>query len=340
MAGTAALANAIAGTRRSAFEWAACGACGCGQSRFLFEARDYLYGNPGAWPVAECLGCGVVFLNPRVSPDAIGALYPPSYYTNAAAGGSGGAFGNALRDYVVHRLYRYPLDQTPSAAIKLAGGAGMPFFRRWSAMRKHVPFAGGGSLLDVGCGNGKLLARYKRYGWNTHGVEPSPSSAAIAQRGGHVIHPGDLFQAGLPADRFDAVTLWDALEHIHNPRATLAEIYRVLKPGGHVYLSVPNFGSGYARLLRDRWFMFTAPLHYYHYTRATLSALLDRCGYQAIDVSTPLGDAGIGGTLRILAGDGPAGRLLHSRVVRRLLAAADLIAPAGHLFASAEKRSV
>jgi SAM-dependent methyltransferase len=162
-----------------------------------------------------------------------------------------------------------------------------------ASFRKNINYIPNGKVLDVGCGNGELLDRFAQLGWETYGTEICRESAIVAEEGGHKIAHGTLTEIQYPQDTFDAITLWDTLEHIHNPRETLEEIWRICRPGGSVYIYVPNFGSLYGRILRDRWFMFTAPIHYFHYTEQTLVSLLNGCGFELARLHKPFGDVGL-----------------------------------------------
>jgi methionine biosynthesis protein MetW len=312
-----------------------CGVCGSRRSRHLFDAHDYIYGNDGAWPVAQCENCGVVFMNPRIPPASIGAFYPQDYYasTQGIHDPDRLTWRRAAKDAAAEDYYGYKIPRHDPIHYRLMGWLMLPFTRRWTATRKYIYPVSGGRVLDVGCGNGQWLAEYKRLGWEAEGIEPSLTSAAIARQAGHRVITGELSEAQYPADHFDAVTLWDALEHIHNPGEIVREIYRITRLNGRVYISVPNFGSRYARQFKDQWFMFTAPLHYYHYTQDTLSRLLREAGFGSVQVSFPLGDVGLQPTLRAA--------WQHNKVLQgmlnvggaKLLAGLDLFLPRGHLLA-------
>ena len=92
-------------------------------------------------------------------------------------------------------------------------------------------------LLDVGCGSGQFLALARAHGWTTEGVEVSPRGAALARTRGLTVHP-DLAQ--LPDACFDVVTLWNVVDFFLRPVEQLAEIHRVLAPGGLVFVRTPN----------------------------------------------------------------------------------------------------
>ena len=106
-----------------------------------------------------------------------------------------------------------------------------------------------GRLLDVGCATGWLLDHARARGWQAQGVELSEPAVRFARERGLEVHHGDLLDARFPASSFDLVYMGDVLEHVPDCRATLAEVARVLKPGGHLYLRGPITTHSLARSL-------------------------------------------------------------------------------------------
>jgi SAM-dependent methyltransferase len=100
----------------------------------------------------------------------------------------------------------------------------------------------GPRILDAGCGTGGNLEMLAGFGEVT-GLELEPAAAAAARARG----PWHVERGGLPADypawrrRFDLVVMTDVLEHIDDDAAALASVAALLRPGGHVLLTVPAF---------------------------------------------------------------------------------------------------
>ena len=134
-------------------------------------------------------------------------------------------------------------------------------------------------MLDVGCATGIFLDGMRSLGWQAQGVEPSQVAADYAQqRFGLDVFQGRLEDAGFADASFDAVTLWDVLEHVHEPRQVLDEIARILRPGGVLVLSLPNPDSLEARLIGRFWLGWDLPRHLNLFRPILLGAHLAKRG--------------------------------------------------------------
>jgi 2-polyprenyl-3-methyl-5-hydroxy-6-metoxy-1,4-benzoquinol methylase len=138
--------------------------------------------------------------------------------------------------------------------------------------------------LDVGCGTGGFLSALRETGgWRTVGVEVDERLVAYARQAlGLTVHQGDLSTLNESAHSFDAVTMWDVLEHLIDPLGTLHIIRRLLKPDGVLLLSTPNAQAWQARLWGENWAGWNIPLHTYFFTPATLKRILARAGFRVI----------------------------------------------------------
>lgn len=256
----------------------ACPVCAAAASAALFVKDGY--------EMRRCGDCGAVFVGANPATIDFAALYGESYYR----GGSDAVFA----DYVGEQAQRRA--QARRRLWWLRHGP-----RRWPRQ---------GRLLDVGCAAGFFLAEARAH-YDVQGVELSPWAAAYArERLGLDVRTGTLEQAALPAGRFDIVTLWDVIEHVAEPVPLLAEVARVLAPGGRAVLTTGDWGSAYAQSRGADWHLMTPPWHLTMFSRATLARAAARAGLRVAGCASE-GVAGDGAFWRHRAG------LLLGRVLGR-----------------------
>jgi SAM-dependent methyltransferase len=158
-------------------------------------------------------------------------------------------------------------------------------------LRARVPRPPGGRLLDVGCSDGAFLALAVGDGWRVAGLDPDPEAVRAARLRGidaAVGHAGGPAPPGAP---FDAVTLWDVLEHLGEPDRVVAWLADAVREGGRVAAITPDAGSLFDRLGaaeravsggRSRR-LTTLCLNRYHLHRFTargLARLFERHGFR------------------------------------------------------------
>lgn len=143
-------------------------------------------------------------------------------------------------------------------------------------------------ILDVGCGLGFFLSgldhRHER-----HGVEVSRFASMHARTWG-TIHTGTLESATYPSASFEAVVLHHVIEHVQDPSALLAEIFRVLAPGGHFVLGTPDFDSAAARRFGKKFRLLHDPTHISLFSCESLQRLVTAHGFVTEGVSFPYFD--------------------------------------------------
>jgi SAM-dependent methyltransferase len=239
----------------------ACAACGGDLTGERIVGTDKLHGLPGRFEVAVCAACGSGRTLPVVAPEALGALYPD-----------------------VYNAYALPR----SAPLRLLATA-LFRWRYWRNLRR-APLARlgrGGRVLDVGAGRGDLGVVLGERGFEVVALDPSPDACAEARRRGVTAECGTLLEAEERlAGPFDAVVFQHSLEHVSEPRDELAAAGRLLRPGGRVLISVPNFASPQRRRFGADWFHLDLPRHRSHFTPAGLRALLPRAGLEPEGCST------------------------------------------------------
>ncbi|HKA44173.1 MAG TPA: class I SAM-dependent methyltransferase [Burkholderiales bacterium] len=144
-------------------------------------------------------------------------------------------------------------------------------------------------LLDVGCSRGHFIEAAVDSGFRAEGVEPAPQIAAAARERGLTVRTGLLEDQCFPAESFDAITLFEVIEHLKDPALLLAECRRILKAGGVLVLSTGNAASWTARTMKARWDYFHIAQdagHVSFYNPASLQRLATRCGYAVERITT------------------------------------------------------
>jgi len=145
-----------------------------------------------------------------------------------------------------------------------------------------------GRFLDVGCSIGTSLLAAGRRGWEPAGIELARPAAEYGRsEWGLAIRTEELARAGFPAERFDLVWLHHTLEHLAAPLETLAEARRVLRPGGRLFLAVPNHGGLKALLFGRKWSYGVTFEHLSLFSRRTLARLVRRAGFEPREAWTP-----------------------------------------------------
>lgn len=199
-------------------------------------------------------------MSPRPAAAALRALYDDHYFHSP----------DATCGYADYAADRAPLREKAERLL--------PALERHGAV---------GRLLDVGCAFGYTLAVAQERGWSVTGVEPAPAVRERTARELGVRVEPDLPAARFPDASFEAVTLWDVIEHLPDPRAALLEVARILAPGGLCSVVTPDGGSLAARLLGARWEeRQKMPEHIFFFDRPSLSTLLRSCGFEPLEWGT------------------------------------------------------
>jgi SAM-dependent methyltransferase len=138
------------------------------------------------------------------------------------------------------------------------------------------------SILDIGCGKGWHLDFLKSKGYTgVRGVEVNATGAKAARARGLKVDEGLLENQRYPDGSWDVVYMDQVIEHLEEPAPLLAEVFRILKPGGILWASVPNIRAWHILTrLKHRHRHFEGSRHLNYYTRATLRRTLEQAGFR------------------------------------------------------------
>lgn len=141
-------------------------------------------------------------------------------------------------------------------------------------------------LLDVGCGRGLLLETAQDAGWSCFGTEYSTDTISLGVNRGFTMHEGELGDNAFPHEHFDVIVMLESIEHMPEPRDAMLTISRLLRVGGALYLSTPNFDSLSRRVLRSKWNVIEYPAHLSYFSAKALTTLLESCGLSPVKLES------------------------------------------------------
>ncbi len=238
-------------------EEAACILCGASGEPLL--AKPDKFPPHERFRIVRCAACGLGWVSPRPGPDEVDRYYPDTYSWKPET--------EDEEEGLVHRLERrYRFHNLRFETRRLL---------------RATDLGPGDAVLDVGCGSGDRLLVMRGTGLAPAGVELTAAADYARDQLGLEVVRGTLESAKLEAGRFRAVTLYNVLEHVHDPRSVLAEARRVLAPGGWLAIQAPNAASLQARLFGRRWAALDVPRDLYYWTPHLLARLLEEEGFES-----------------------------------------------------------
>ena len=149
--------------------------------------------------------------------------------------------------------------------------------------------AGETRMLDVGCSSGAFLGAAVKLGYQAEGVEPAARAAQTAQAAGLKVRQGLLQEAGFDDGQFDAVTLFEVIEHLQEPQDLLKECHRILRPGGVMLVGTGNAGGWSMAAMGAKWEYLDIARHGGHisfFTPHSMGVLAQRTGFEVAAVYT------------------------------------------------------
>ncbi len=198
--------------------------------------------------LVRCISCGMVFSMQKPDQTVLDAHY------------NGYAFFSGISPTTIKR-YNELLDK-------------FEFFRSMNR------------ILDVGCGEGFFLDQAVRRAWDAYGTECVPHYIKICEDKGIHMKKGILNIDNYPSESFDVITSIEVLEHLNYPVQEIINFNSLLKKGGVVYITTPNFNSLSRRILGKSWSVINFPDHLCYFTPDTLHKIMIQNGFKKIELKT------------------------------------------------------
>lgn len=141
-------------------------------------------------------------------------------------------------------------------------------------------------MLDVGCGPGLFLIEAKKRGWEVYGTEFTDNQLAYLNKKGINTLKGKLNNNSFKDEMFDIIISSEVIEHINNPVEEVKHFNRLLRKGGIVYITTPNFNALERYLLKGDYEIIEYPEHLCYYTPKTINLLLTQNGFKKLKITT------------------------------------------------------
>lgn len=209
--------------------------------------------------LCECKQCNLLFTNPRPDEESIA-----KYYESV--------------DYISHQ-------NKSSSFVNLIYKAVRMFTTRNKVSILNLNTPNPGSVLDYGCGTGHFLKTAKSKGWKVTGIEPNPTARSYSEKQG--VKTLATIEEIKKSKKFDAITLFHVIEHIHTLRQTVKDLLKHLDSNGRLYLAVPNHQSLDAKHYGQYWAAWDIPRHLYHFSQSSLQNLANEFNLE-IESSLPM----------------------------------------------------
>ncbi len=224
-----------------------CPSCKSTSFKVFLKSFDYFLSQE-EFEIVECANCGLKFTNPR--PDIQNSI---RYYDSA--------------EYISHDTSKKEI-----LTLVYTYARNVMLKKKFSIAKRFIK---GKNILDIGCGTGEFLNYCKNNKLNAFGVElnKKPRESAAANYSLDVREKISDFNPG--NWKFDCITLWHVLEHIHDLNVAIEDIKKILAPGGVLIIALPNCNSWDALKYEKFWAAYDLPRHLYHFNKASFQNFAD-----------------------------------------------------------------
>jgi 2-polyprenyl-3-methyl-5-hydroxy-6-metoxy-1,4-benzoquinol methylase len=227
-----------------------CPICNSEKHSFWRKGEDHNVSHD-EFKITSCDDCGFRFTNPIPTEKTIGEYYKSENYISHSSTKKG------VINKIYHKVRERAIKQKEQLITSLTNEK---------------------TLLDIGCGTGDFLGYCKEKNWNAIGLEPDGDARKLALENNKVdAFPLDHLKE-IPSSSKEIITMWHVLEHVYNLNQDIKEYYRILKPGGHLVVAVPNCSSHDADHYKENWAALDLPIHLYHFIPKDIDKLMSNHG--------------------------------------------------------------
>lgn len=229
-----------------------CPVCESSGIQQALRAKDHTVSSE-TFSIWQCANCSLRFTQNVPGPGDIGKYYKSDEYISHSETSRG------IVNWLYLRVRKFTLSSKRN------------FIEDETRVKK-------GSVLDIGAGAGAFVHYMKTNGWSVEGVEPDAQAIKRAKDQYDIrLKPSaELF--GCKQSSFDAVTMWHVLEHVHDLHDYIRHIKNICRPGGKIFIAVPNYTSFDADRYGPAWAAYDVPRHLYHFSPASMLELMKRHG--------------------------------------------------------------
>jgi 2-polyprenyl-3-methyl-5-hydroxy-6-metoxy-1,4-benzoquinol methylase len=238
----------------SFIHYSACPVCGSNKIKHALDAKDYTVSSKifGIW---ECGNCALRFTQDVPAVNSIGQYYQSENYISHTDSSKG----------FINKIYHFVRRLTLGDKRRLILSA--------TGLKE-------GKLLDIGAGTGAFVQNMQLNGWQTTGLEPDEETRKRAAALHKVnLLPADTFYT-FATESFNVITMWHVLEHVHDLHNYIKHLKETLKPGGLIFVAVPNYTSYDGKVYNSYWAAYDVPRHLYHFSPESVKQLMNMHGLQ------------------------------------------------------------
>lgn len=243
-----------------------CLVCGHNQLTKEITCKDFV-ATGETFDLQRCQKCSFLFTNPRPSMSEIGPYYQSDRYVSHAGDKGGFSF--------MYKVYDVVRDYSIKQKLKLIKS-----------------YHSSGKMMDLGCGLGYFLHGVTNdKTFDVMGVDVSEEAIEyVKNKFGYNVQNETQLDS-MPENSFDVITQWHVLEHVHLLNERMQQLKRLLKPGGTMFIAVPNSNSWDAKHYREFWDGYDVPRHLYHFNQQSFNLLMDKHGFKTVATRPMLFDA-------------------------------------------------